>query len=477
MYTEEKNEFPMKDLALKILFLVVLVALLIWLFPFGRNRNELKPLTDRIFAENINSMKDVAKTYYTNERLPKKLGDKVSMSLQEMYDKKLLIPFIDSNGKFCDTKNSYVEITRMENEFTLKTYLSCGKKADYVIEVMACNDRCKIIEEKIVDNKPNTPVRRTKSVTEYEYKRTISSPVWSAFSAWTDEFRNETNSLRRNEKTVVMGRRWISSPSYRYRHFRNEIVWDNTWSDWTTDVHVNSATKQVRTQIFQEKQWLNTFGPWTDWITILPGVVYPTYNVEHYNFDRRTITGNPTYSAWYRVSNIVTTDILPEYPNGTNASNATTRYELINYETALDCSHGWCNFVTYYEYKVERRDLIPGETIRQYRYQERHYTLRNVLKYSFRLAQHNTVYSWFNTTHVNGWIYTGVSEYNGDNGTFEYTNWLDSLPSGYTLHATKKVYSYSTATTANKDEFVWSTNSLLDGWEKTGKTKTKLVTL
>src|SRR5690554_3016405 len=114
-----------------MLFLALFVFLLMWLFPMVKNPVDLSPLTDRIFNDNINNMKEAAKAYYINERLPINVGGKVSMHLEEMLDKKLILPFVDSKGHKCDPVDSYVEITKMDNEYILKTYLVCGKQADY----------------------------------------------------------------------------------------------------------------------------------------------------------------------------------------------------------------------------------------------------------------------------------------------------------------------------------------------------------
>ena len=41
---------------------------------------------------------------------------------------KLLVPFTDKNGKSCDTKNSYVTITKTKDEYELKVYLKCNEE-------------------------------------------------------------------------------------------------------------------------------------------------------------------------------------------------------------------------------------------------------------------------------------------------------------------------------------------------------------
>mgnify|MGYP006993386844 CR=1 FL=1 len=43
-------------------------------------------------------MKDAAESYFTLERLPQKEGDKITLTLKQMLDKKLLLPLTDKNN-------------------------------------------------------------------------------------------------------------------------------------------------------------------------------------------------------------------------------------------------------------------------------------------------------------------------------------------------------------------------------------------
>lgn len=214
MYTEEKNGFPIKDLLLKILFLAVFVLILMWLFSFSKNNVNVKPLTDKIFAENISDMKAAAKAYYTNDKLPKEIGEKTGMTLQNMLDRKMLVSFVDSQGKSCDTRSSYVEITKIsKTEYSLKAYLSCGDQADYVIETMGCYDKCC---DKVVDNTPATPTNpkqpeqqstgKTKHAvthTEYKYIKTATKEVLSNFTEWSFTQPTVTPKMRELQDRMV----------------------------------------------------------------------------------------------------------------------------------------------------------------------------------------------------------------------------------------------------------------------------------
>src|SRR5574344_1045197 len=154
MYEDRKETFSIKDLFLQLLFIVLLVFILIWLFPTkgylekrldgiqSSVNSQLQPLYTRLFTENLLTMKEAAKGYYTTPRLPQNVGDKVTMTLGEMYEKGLLLELVDSNNKACDTTKSNVELTKLEDEYELKTTLSCSDKEAYVIEYLGCYDYC-----------------------------------------------------------------------------------------------------------------------------------------------------------------------------------------------------------------------------------------------------------------------------------------------------------------------------------------------
>lgn len=179
MYNERRDSFSMKDVILQILFVVLFIFIMMWLFPSKQFvKDALEPLYDRIFNENILMMKDSAKSYYTTPRLPQKVGDKVSMTLGDMLDKKIILPFTDSKGRQCDNTASYVEITKMDDEYIMKVNLKCTEQENYLLVYMGCYDYCKttICEKESKDVKTPTilPTHPTSSTPSTE---TPSNPT------------------------------------------------------------------------------------------------------------------------------------------------------------------------------------------------------------------------------------------------------------------------------------------------------------
>lgn len=140
MYSEEeeKKGLPIRDFLIKLILVILFVLLLVWLLPMPN----LDVFNDRIFNANIQEMKNAATSYFTTERLPQKVGDKVTLTLQEMLDMKLLLPFTDKDGNKCDTENSYVTLEKLDNEYEMKVYLKCNDDEDYIIVKMGCYDYC-----------------------------------------------------------------------------------------------------------------------------------------------------------------------------------------------------------------------------------------------------------------------------------------------------------------------------------------------
>ena len=118
MYTddEERRGLPIKTFIISLILIIILVLLLVWLLPMPN----MKGINNRIFNANIQEMKNAAIPYFTTDKLPQEVGDEVTLTLQEMIDLNLLLPFTDKNGDACDTQKSYVTLTKKDNEYEMK---------------------------------------------------------------------------------------------------------------------------------------------------------------------------------------------------------------------------------------------------------------------------------------------------------------------------------------------------------------------
>ena len=177
---EANGRINWSNLFIKVIIVIIFVLFTVWLLSLSNRgiSNQLNVLTDNIFAENIDRMKEVGKEYFTVERLPEELGDIKTITLERMYEKKLILNLKDKNGNACSAENSYVSIEKMENEYQMKVYLECGDESDYIKVIMGCYDYC---DTDICEVKEQEEIKNI----EYEYSKTTGGK-WSDWGNWSE---------------------------------------------------------------------------------------------------------------------------------------------------------------------------------------------------------------------------------------------------------------------------------------------------
>lgn len=222
MYDDRRDSFSIRDIILQVLFVALFVFILLWLFPtknfvtnyvdnsienavkdalddyeFGGGINS-EAFANQLFNQNVMMMKSSAKDYFTLSRLPEKKGDQVKITLKKMLDEKIILPFVDSNGKSCDVDASYVTVTKTDNEYLMKVNLKCSDYEDYLLVHMGCYDYCQttICETQ----KPYEPPKggEVNPVYEYEYKLVIDGK-WGEFGEWSEWTTNIISKTDYNE--------------------------------------------------------------------------------------------------------------------------------------------------------------------------------------------------------------------------------------------------------------------------------------
>ena len=119
MYSNERGyRFSIVDIIVKLIFAALFIFILIWLFE--KNVPNMKPFYSNVFRENIKYMQEAGESYFTDDKLPKEIGDTNRISLADMFDKKLVLPFVDEDGNSCNQYDSYVSVTKTDNGYELK---------------------------------------------------------------------------------------------------------------------------------------------------------------------------------------------------------------------------------------------------------------------------------------------------------------------------------------------------------------------
>lgn len=362
MYNERRDSFSLKDVILQVLFVVLFVFLLMWLFPSKQFvKDTVQPLYDRIFVENILIMKDAAKGYYTNERLPQVVGEKASMTLGKMYDEHLVLPIKDSSGKLCDEDESYVEVTKKDNEYVMKVNLKCSEQENYILVYMGCYDYCKttICEKNTQDIKSPTIIpTNSRAATPSKSPSKSPSKTPSKTPSTTPDEPEVTPPSE--TPTPPPGKEYI----YEYKKIVNGTCsdWSSNWSKWTIDPKYSTATQKVqqKTEVSGYKTSTERRLVGTKTKTVLD-TTKPIYKDERYyvgtvkkDYCKQygyVLSDTGQYRTEYSAWSYVRTDKLAYVPTDT----ATTRYVVVpNSAQTEDCTVNCSGKVTML-YRVYQR--------------------------------------------------------------------------------------------------------------------------
>lgn len=118
MYEEVEYKFDWSSVIFKLLFIILaFILILVFIFIFS-NKNVKQ---NNYFEDNFNTMVSVAKNYYNSDD-----NNQDILTLEEMINRKMIIDFIDEDGKNCDIENSYAKLNG--NKITIQ--LICSKNED-----------------------------------------------------------------------------------------------------------------------------------------------------------------------------------------------------------------------------------------------------------------------------------------------------------------------------------------------------------
>lgn len=162
MYSNERgSRFSILDIFVKLIFAALFIFILAWLFQ--KNVPNMAPFYSNVFRENIKYMQEAGESYFTDDKLPKEIGQSNRISLSDMFDRKLVLPFVDEDGNSCNQYDSYVSVTKTDNGYELKTNLVCNKESNYTIKILGCHNYCK--------DSLCSKTCSVEQITEYKYKK------------------------------------------------------------------------------------------------------------------------------------------------------------------------------------------------------------------------------------------------------------------------------------------------------------------
>lgn len=464
---ETRKSSIVRDLIIKIFLILLFVFLITILFPMPN----LTAFYDSVFNNNVQSMKDAADSYFTKERMPEKVGDSVKLTLQQMLDKKLILPFLDKDGNECDANKSYIKVTKGEKEYTLEVHLSCPNKEDYIIEPIGCynfcpeqtvNCSCSCAQEekpttddngKVTVNKPqptpsndkpsnDKPSNNDKYKLQYLYTRTITDVKWNAGN-YQENKEKETDNVRLvDTKKQYTGQKKVSNGSTLYKHIKYAYKDNYTDTDWTTEKKSESSSVKVIDKRYTVRKTVQTTkGTWSDWIK--EGVW------------RDSKPADTSTKQWYGPYNTQTTSSWKTIYDSwgstqqMNPISGNRKYEFLysQKDTCTDNCNGNSAVVRYYYRVYELQES------KQYMYYYRTYSSSTSTSTDEKVVSDPTPYTNSGYTIVKTEYRYRIN--NGEKYIVD-TTWTDSKesPSGYVYANEKKI----TRTTKYESIGKWVTN-------------------
>ena len=450
MYSNEKKGFSILDIIVKMILFGLFIFILVWLF--NKKVPNMAPFYSNVFRENIKYMQEAAESYFTDDKMPQEVGDEVKMTLSEMLDKKLLLPFVDKDGKACDLNNSYVTITKQPDEsWILKTNLECGSEKDYTIKVLGCHNYCK-------DNNCEK-VCKIEKLTSYQYKKqvTTTKTKYSCKSGYTLNgkycYKTVLVDTQSAEKTIVDYKTYTEDASVRYS-YSCPSGYTQEGSGSTMKCYKNVTTYSCPSGYTQEGS----------------GSSMKCYK-------------NKTTCSTYTVSQPYDCNCTGRWSGGQYITSCSTCYKDVVKETCSTNKSYTDRLSSTTKSYTDRNSSTSKSYTDRLSSTSKSYTDRlssTSKSYTDRIATTTKSYTnkLTNKSYYckdNTWTLSGTK----CTKTVKETSIKYECPSDYKLEGTvckkyrnDKVVATAEKITSKSWKYTWSTKTSLEGWTRTGKTKT-----
>lgn len=233
MYTEEniKGRFPLRDVLLKVMIVIIFIILILFVIAKVVLSSDTKKSTsnyDEVFSENLKAMEEVAYTYFTEDKLPTEVGANNQLTLRQMFNLNLLNAFTDADGKACDVNDSYIRITKNDDDYTLKVNLKCEDKEDYLLTKVNTYEYCEndicprdASLEKEDETDEEEEVTKEVEITEEVPDNSNTSISSSTSSSNAGNSNNETSISPPKVKEVM------------YEYKKETVAVLSNWSSWS----------------------------------------------------------------------------------------------------------------------------------------------------------------------------------------------------------------------------------------------------
>jgi len=144
-----------------VALIAIIIAIIFMVYPKNKNNGNTGSSN---YINNINMMKEAGLDYFKGNNLPDRIGETNKITLYEMVTSNLVLDITDDNGKSCNETDSYVQVTKtLKDEYTMKVYLNCDGKSDYIITSIF-DEENKETNEEVSENVSNSNSNVTNNI-------------------------------------------------------------------------------------------------------------------------------------------------------------------------------------------------------------------------------------------------------------------------------------------------------------------------
>lgn len=160
------------------MFLIVIIIFLILLLTYkcisliknnGKNSEEY-------YKKQLESVNDVALNYYNKDNIPKEVGKSNKKTLADLKNEKVDFELTPRKNESCDLNGSYIQATRLETEYQVKTYIKCDSYDDYINTYVDLKNPSKK-DEKVIVNTTEVTKKEDIKTTEQTTKKKETTKV------------------------------------------------------------------------------------------------------------------------------------------------------------------------------------------------------------------------------------------------------------------------------------------------------------
>lgn len=187
MYEEKKYSINWLKIFVTVIigFLVIILTVKLVSLIF---RNQESKNTAKTLENNLKIMNESAKSYFTEDKLPSEVGESVRYSLKELIDAGKISELKDQNGRTCSVDESFVEATKLDTEYQIKSYLACQDESDYLNTFI--EDASKLIIITPETTTTTKQVETTKKVVKTTKKASTTQTTKTTIKTYTVSFNS-----------------------------------------------------------------------------------------------------------------------------------------------------------------------------------------------------------------------------------------------------------------------------------------------